>query len=149
MSSAKSAIFICGPTAVGKTSVSLELADWLHSEIISFDSRQLFEELKIGSAPPSLKEQAAIKHHFIGSHQLDEEMSAGIYGDTALNLINQLFQKRDQLVLVGGSGLYMKSITEGFDQIPEVDDKYRKQLNESFSERGLKFLQDELYQFRS
>ncbi len=144
MNSAKTALFICGPTAVGKTSLAISLAQWLSTEILSFDSRQIYQELKIGSAPPSPSELAAVKHHFVASHSLSDTINAGIYEKLALKAIMELFQSRDNLVLVGGSGLYMKALTEGFDQIPEVDPAIREELNLIHAQSGLVVLQTEL-----
>jgi tRNA dimethylallyltransferase len=140
------AIFVCGPTAVGKTSISISLAEWLHTEIISFDSRQVYRELKIGSAPPTREELAQVSHHLIGSHSLSESLSAAEYARQALELMQHLFRNKDQLILVGGSGLYMKAIAEGLDDIPRVPSEIRENLNMQLKTRGLQSLQQELKQ---
>lgn len=140
----KHAIAICGPTAIGKTKVAISIAQWLKSEIVSFDSRQFFRELKIGSAPPNKIELSEVKHHFIASHNLGEDISAGSYANMALEFMKEGFEKYNQLVLVGGSGLYMKALTEGFDDIPSASEEIRSELNRMFEEQGLAALQDEL-----
>lgn len=138
------AIFICGPTAVGKTSVAIALAESLNTEILSFDSRQIYRELKIGSAPPDTEELAQVPHHFIGSHSLSDALNAADYATLALGQMKELFETHQKLVLVGGSGLYMKALAEGLDDIPQVPSEVRTALNESFKENGLAGLQDEL-----
>ncbi len=138
------AIFVCGPTAVGKTAVAVSLAKWLNTEIISFDSRQLYRELKIGSAPPSSDELKAVRHHFIQSHSLHDNLSAAEYANQALAQMQQLYQKQQNLILVGGSGLYLKALAEGLDDIPAVPGEIRASLNNQLMEEGLSGLQEEL-----
>lgn len=140
----KTAIFICGPTAVGKTSVAIEIAKWLQTEIISFDSRQFFRELKIGAAPPDEKELSEVKHHLIGQLSIEEDYNAGAFEADALKIMEDRFRTKDNLVLVGGSGLYMKALTEGFDEMPEIKPEVRNQLNNEFEAKGLKALSEEL-----
>lgn len=140
----KTAVFICGPTAVGKTSVAIEIAKWLKTEIISFDSRQFFDELKIGSAPPSPEELSQVKHHLVGQLSITDEYNAGGFEKDALTYLNAIFKKNDVAVLVGGSGLYMKALTDGFDDMPEVDPKIRVDLNALFEEEGIEALQKKL-----
>ena len=144
MNSHKAAIFICGPTAVGKTGVAIALAERLKTEVLSFDSRQLYREMQIGTAAPSATERTRVKHHFIGSHPLSDELSAGAFGNEALALMDELFKKHNELILVGGSGLYMKAITEGFDEMPDIPDHIREELNQSLADDGLPALLDEL-----
>lgn len=143
-SSDQQAIFVCGPTAVGKTTVAIELAEWLNTEIISFDSRQIYLELKIGSAPPAPEELARVPHHFIASHSLSDSLSAAEFATTALELMERLYQKHTNLVLAGGSGLYMKALSEGLDDIPKVPSEIRESLNNQFEEEGLSGLQRDL-----
>ncbi|MGB0177479.1 MAG: tRNA (adenosine(37)-N6)-dimethylallyltransferase MiaA [Owenweeksia sp.] len=140
----KKAIFICGPTAVGKTDVSLKLAEWLKTEIISFDSRQFFRELQVGSAPPSFEEQQRIPHHFIGHLSVAQDYNAGDFEQEALRLMEKLFQEKDTVILVCGSGLYMKALTEGFDDMPDVNPVIRTELNRKFLNEGIENLQKEL-----
>src|SRR5687768_5957829 len=113
-------IVIVGPTAVGKTSVAIQVARHFKTEIISADSRQIFRELTIGTAKPDSSELAQAPHHFINSHSIREAYDAASYGREALALITGLFQKHQYLILCGGSGLYVKAVLEGFDDIPEV-----------------------------
>ena len=100
-SSDRQAIFICGPTAAGKTSVAISLAQWLNTEIISFDSRQVYRELKIGSAPPTAKELNTVPHHFIASHSLGDELSAAEFARQVLVKMEHLFKKHQTLILAG------------------------------------------------
>lgn len=140
----KTAIFICGPTAVGKTKVAIEIAQWLKAEIISFDSRQFYQELKIGAAPPDTQELAAVKHHFIAHLPVEKTLSAGAFEAQALKLMWQIFQEKENIVLVGGSGLYMKALTEGFDALPQVSPETREEINALYREKGLSFLQEQV-----
>ncbi len=133
-----------GPTAVGKTDVAIQLADYLHTEIVSADSRQIFRELNIGTAKPSAAELARVLHHFIGNKSINEEYDAGQYGRDALELIHQLFQKHDQVILCGGSGLYVKAVCEGFDDLPEVPAGIRERIVERYEQFGLEWLQKQL-----
>ncbi|MEO7989870.1 MAG: tRNA (adenosine(37)-N6)-dimethylallyltransferase MiaA [Chryseolinea sp.] len=136
----KKLIVVIGPTAVGKTAVSIQLAQHFRTEIISADSRQIFKELTIGTAKPSEAELASIKHHFIDSHSINENYDAAQYGREALELIHQLFKKYDYLILCGGSGLYVKALLEGFDDIPEVEDEIREELNRHYEREGIAWL---------
>tara|TARA_B100000678_G_C18156115_1_gene480984 strand:+ start:269 stop:1177 length:909 start_codon:yes stop_codon:yes gene_type:complete len=140
----KKAIFLCGPTAVGKTEVAIKLAEWLNTEIISFDSRQFFKELKIGAAPPSIEEQQRIPHHLIGHLSVEKDYNAGDFEQEALQRMENLFQKHDSIILVGGSGFYMKALTEGFDHMPDTDVELRTALNQQYLHKGLQPLQEEL-----
>ena len=135
-----------GPTAVGKTAASISVAEKLATEIISADSRQIFKELTIGTAKPSAEELRKIPHHFIGHKSIQEEYTAGQYGREALSLMIQLFKKYDWLVMVGGSGLYIKAALEGFDEMPEVRSGTREKIVEEFQAKGLDWLQHEVEQ---
>lgn len=130
-----------GPTAVGKTAVAIKLASEFGTEVISADSRQIFKELTIGTAKPTESELAGVKHHFINSHSIRDDYDAAQYGRDAVTLINGLFQKHDILVLCGGSGLYVKAVTEGFDDIPDIPSGIRQSLNQGYEEHGLAWLQ--------
>src|SRR5665647_1139366 len=122
----KTCIIISGPTAVGKTDHGIELAQKYHTQIISSDSRQCFKELNIGVAKPSVEQLEKIKHYFIGSHSIHEEVNAKIFEEYALNAINRIFEKNDVAIIVGGTGLYIKAFAEGLDEIPEIDESVRK-----------------------
>jgi tRNA dimethylallyltransferase len=140
----KKLIVVVGPTAVGKTAVSIQLAQHFQTEIISADSRQIFKEITIGTAKPSEAELASIKHHFIDSHSISEKYDAAQYGRDALERIHQLFKKHDYLILCGGSGLYVKAVLEGFDDIPEVGDEIREELNRQYEKEGIDWLQGKM-----
>lgn len=133
-----------GSTAVGKTAMAIRLAEKYQTEIISADSRQFFRELEIGTAKPSVEELAAVKHHFVNSHSIQEEYDAGQYGRDALALIHDLFERFDHLVLCGGSGLYIRAVIEGFDDMPAVPEGIRERINTEFQEKGLSWLQEQV-----
>jgi tRNA dimethylallyltransferase len=140
----KKLIAILGPTAVGKTAVAMELAERLKTEIISADSRQIFTELAIGTAKPSNEELLRIKHHFINSKSITEPYDAGQYGREAFELTTKLFETYDTLILCGGSGLYVKSLLEGFDEMPDVPPGLRYRIAEEYRSKGLDWLQVEV-----
>lgn len=135
---------IVGPTGIGKTALSIELAKNLKTEIISCDSRQFYKELKIGTAAPSSEELSLVPHHFIGNLSIAQDYSVGDFEKDALRKINELFNKYDQLIMVGGSGLYEKAVNEGLDNFPDIDSKLRKDLMVEIQEKGLSYLQEEL-----
>ena len=139
----KYAIFIVGPTAIGKTKISIDIAKQINTEIISCDSRQFYKELKIGSAPPSFKEQQEIKHHFIQNLSIEDDYNAGKFELDAINIINELHAKYNKIILVGGSGLYIDAICKGLDNIPKTSIEVRKKLNLQYKENGIKWLQNE------
>jgi tRNA dimethylallyltransferase len=143
-SQAKYLIIIAGPTAVGKTELAIRLAKTLHTEIISADSRQIFKELSIGTAKPSEKELSEVPHHFINSHSIAEAYSAGDFERDALKLLDALFIKHDFVVLTGGSGLYIKAVSEGLDLLPAPEEGLRQSLTERLSREGLESLQQEI-----
>lgn len=140
----KTLVVIVGPTAVGKTAVAISLARKLGTEIISADSRQLYREMNIGTAKPTAAELAAAPHHFINTHSITEDYNAAQFGDDALALLHTLFQRHHTVILCGGSGLYVKALCEGFDDIPPVDETIRASLNTAFQREGLPWLQQEL-----
>ena len=137
-------IVLVGPTAVGKTSVAIALAKHFGTEIISADSRQIFKELSIGTAKPSPAELDLVPHYFINSHSIHEPYDAAQYGRDALQLINKLFVQHDHLILCGGSGLYVKAVCEGFDEIPEIPEVIRENLMKDYEQHGLKVLQERM-----
>ena len=139
-------ISIVGPTAVGKTELSIKIARRLDAEIISADSRQFYKEMNIGTAKPSDQELALATHHFINSHSIKEHFSAGEFGRAAISKIENGSFHNNTILVVGGSGLYMKAIWEGFDDMPEIDPKIRAELNEVFESKGLDALLSELQQ---
>jgi tRNA dimethylallyltransferase len=140
----KTLIVVAGPTAVGKTAVAIRLARHVKAEIISADSRQFYRELNIGTAKPSREELTAVKHHFVDSHSISEDYDAAAFGEDALKIVHGLFTRSDYAVVCGGSGLYIKALLEGFDDIPEVDPLIRENLIKGYHENGLKWLQQKM-----
>ena len=137
-------LVVAGPTAVGKTSLAIRLALDFETEIVSADSRQFYKEMNIGTAKPSETELTLVKHHFINNLSIEQEYTAGIYETEALALLETLFQKQEVVVLVGGSGLFIKALCEGLDAIPQVEPGVREQLNSEFKKEGLEPLLKEL-----
>ncbi|MBU2976241.1 tRNA (adenosine(37)-N6)-dimethylallyltransferase MiaA [Zobellia sp. B3R18] len=135
---------VVGPTAIGKTKLAISLAQHYNTEIISADSRQFFKEMRIGTAVPTPEELSQAKHHFIQHISIFDSYSVGDFERDALQLLETLFEKNHIVVMVGGSGLYTKAVTEGLDDFPKVDPKIREQLNQHFAEKGIEFLQKEL-----
>lgn len=133
-----------GPTAVGKTDISLELAEQLHTSIISADSRQLYADLKIGTAAPTPEQLARVQHHFVGTLQLSDYYSAAQYADEVLSLLDILFQQQDVALLTGGSMMYIDAVCQGMDDIPTVDADTRAMVWQRYEEVGLEGIQREL-----
>jgi tRNA dimethylallyltransferase len=140
----KKLIVIAGPTAVGKTVIAMHFARFFNSPIISADSRQIFKEMNIGTAKPSEAELVLVKHYYINSHSIQNSFDAAQYGREALQLMKSLFEKYDTLILCGGSGLYIKAVCEGFDDIPHVSAEIREDLTLNYSKFGLSWLQDKM-----
>jgi tRNA dimethylallyltransferase len=145
-SATKKLICIVGPTASGKTSLAIKIASLLNTEIISADSRQVYKELSIGTAVPSQKELSEIKHHFIQHKSIFENYSVADFEKEAIQKIEDLFESQDYVVLVGGTGLYIKAIEEGFDDLPQANYQYRQELESLLSEKGIAYLQNLLMQ---
>lgn len=135
---------IVGPTGVGKTAVALHLAKIFDTEVVSADSRQIFREMTIGTAKPSSEELQSVRHHFIDTHSISDEYDAAQYGRDALATISRLFEQRNTIILCGGSGLYIKAVIEGFDDIPEVSPDIRAKLMEQYKQHGLEWLQRQM-----
>lgn len=140
----KTCIIITGPTAAGKTSLGIELALKHKTQIISADSRQCFKELNIGVAKPSDEQLQKVTHYFINSHSIHEEVNARIFEEYALQTVNSIFEKNDVAIMVGGTGLYIKAFAEGLDEIPEVNESVRKEINENYLANGFHWLENEL-----
>ena len=134
-------ISIVGPTAIGKTALSIKLANHFNTQIISADSRQFFKEMSIGTAAPTTEELAAAKHHFIHNKSITEDYNVGAFEKEAINQIALLHKTHDVVIMVGGSGLYVDAVTNGLDYFPEVDKSIRTQLNTQLETEGLKTLQ--------
>lgn len=146
MKGGKRLIVIVGPTAVGKTALAIRLALHFNTEIISADSRQIYRELEIGTAKPSMEELNQVKQHFINSHSIDEDYDAGVYGRDALAIVNSLFKNHDNLILCGGSGLYVRAVLEGFDEMPPIPEGTREQIIKEYEVNGLSWLQAQVKQ---
>lgn len=140
MMSKNNLIFIGGPTAVGKTSVAIDVAKYFSTEIVSCDSRQFYKEMRIGTAVPSKIELNDINHHFIQDRSVLDHLSVGQYEKEALLIINNLFKKNKNVVLVGGSGLYATSILFGLDSFPNVSKSTKELINKLYINNGLEYL---------
>jgi len=137
-------VILLGPTAVGKTDYSIELANYFGSPVISCDSRQIFRQMSIGTAVPSPEQLSRVKHYFIHSHSVEQYYTAGKYELEALALVEELFRSHETLVMTGGSGLYIDAFCKGLDAFPKVDQELRKSLTERLAAEGLESLQLEL-----
>jgi tRNA dimethylallyltransferase len=140
----KKLIVIGGPTASGKTALAIEKALELNTEIISFDSRQFYREMSVGTARPNDKELATVKHHFIGNISINEEWNASVFEKKAIAKLDELFTKYDSVVAVGGSGLYLNALVYGFDELPDKDENLRAELQNELEEKGIEFLQNKI-----
>jgi tRNA dimethylallyltransferase len=140
----KKLIVLVGPTAVGKTGVAMRLARHWATEIVSADSRQIFREMEIGTAKPTQGQMKDIRHYFINTQSVHDDYNAGQYGHGALEKINELFEHSDKVILCGGSGLYIKAVCEGLDDMPEISAGIRENIIRDYSERGLCWLQEEV-----
>ncbi|HCF02863.1 tRNA (adenosine(37)-N6)-dimethylallyltransferase MiaA [Flavobacterium sp.] len=137
-------ITIIGPTAIGKTSLSIALAQQFQCEIISCDSRQFFKEMRIGTAVPSNEELAAAPHHFIQNKSIFENYSVGDFEKEAIAQLNELFKTNDFAILVGGSGLYVDAILKGFDSFLDIEASVRAEINAKYELHGISYLQEQL-----
>lgn len=137
-------ITIVGPTAIGKTALSIQLAKHFNTEIISCDSRQFFKEMTIGTAVPEIEEQAAAPHHFIQNKSIHQEYSVGHFEREALEKLEELFIKHEIVIMVGGSGLYVDAVLNGLDYFPSIDPSVREELNTRLENEGLESLQQQL-----
>lgn len=140
----KKLICIVGPTAVGKTQLAIDLAKKLNTVIISADSRQFYRELNIGTAKPSPEDLNAVPHYFINSHSIQEEFSAGDFEKACLELLKDLFTKKDEVILVGGSGLFVNAICEGLDDLPFIPSELREKWNNFYQNKGIEALKEHL-----
>ena len=142
MKTTKKILVIYGPTAVGKTSLAIQLALQHKTEIISADSRQFFKEMKIGTAVPEQEELDAANHHFIQHKSIHDNYNVGLFEKDAISKIEQLFKHHNTLIMVGGSGLYIDAVC--LDTFPDIDETLRKELRQKFEDYGLQWLQDEV-----
>lgn len=137
-------IIVAGPTAVGKTTFAINLAQRLNTQIISADSRQCYKELSIGVAKPSKQQLLQVQHYFINSHSVHNVVNAGVYEQFALQAVEQIFATNKFAVVVGGTGLYINAFCNGIDAIPEIDTVVRNQILQQYNEYGLQWLQQEI-----
>jgi tRNA dimethylallyltransferase len=140
----KTCIIIAGPTASGKTSIAINLAQHYSTQIISADSRQCYQELNIGVAKPSAKELTLAQHYFINTHSITEEVNAAVFEKYALEVAEKIFEKNDVAIMTGGTGLYIKAFCEGLDNIPQVPADVKLWVNEGFNSGGIPWLQQQL-----
>lgn len=140
----KTLLVLIGPTGVGKTELSLRLAEYFHTEIVSSDSRQLYADLKIGTAAPTSEQLTRVKHHFVGTLKLTDYYSAAQYETDVLKLLSHLFLSKDIIILTGGSMMYIDAICKGIDDIPTVDDETRTLMKQRYETEGLEQLCAEL-----
>jgi tRNA dimethylallyltransferase len=140
----KTCIVIVGPTAVGKTSIAIQVAQHFHTKIISADSRQCFKELNIGVAKPSDEELKRVEHYFISSHSIQDEVNAAVFEKYALEKLNEIFRTKDVAVLVGGTGLYVRAFCQGIDEVPVINPAIREQIINNFEWEGLDWLQKQV-----
>ena len=137
-------LVILGPTGVGKTEISLRIAEHFGCPIVSCDSRQFYRELKIGTAAPTEKQLTRVKHYFIGTHSILDEYNAGQYEKDAIHLLNELFESNKVVMLVGGSMMYIDAICNGLDEIPTINADVRAFWQKQYADNGLEFIQKEL-----
>ena len=137
-------IAVVGPTAIGKTALSIKIANYYNSDILSADSRQFYNEMQIGTAVPEPEELEAANHHFIQNRSIFENYNVGDFEVDALNCLHTLFEKHHIQVMVGGSGLYLNAVVNGLDNFPKVDGKIRDELNARLASEGLESLQNQL-----
>ena len=143
-SNKKNLIVIVGPTAIGKTSLSIKLAKELKTEIISCDSRQFYKELSIGTAIPSKEELREIEHHFIQNQSIEKRCNIADFEKNAIKKIESLFQRYNNVILVGGSGLYIDAICKGIDFLPDISKEIREKINTQYRKNGLEWLQNKV-----
>lgn len=140
----KELIVIAGPTASGKTALSVALAQKLGTSILSADSRQCFKEMNIGVAKPTTEEMQDIPHFFIDSHSITEDVNAGMYEQYGLSILEKIFSEKNKAVVVGGTGLYIKALCEGLDNMPHIDKQVRDTIIDQYEKQGLAWLQQQV-----
>lgn len=140
----KRIIVLAGPTAVGKTALSVRLAKYFDTVILSADSRQFYKETSVGTAKPTEDEMQGVPHYFIDSLSIHEQYNVGQFEKEALELLNELFKTKDIVIVAGGSGLYIKALCDGIDEMPAIPEWVRGSLNEDFKQKGLQFLQEQV-----
>ena len=142
----KTVIVIVGPTAVGKTSLAINLAKNYNTKIVSTDSRQCFKEITIGVAKPTANELQEVQHFFINSHSIHETVNAGVYEKYALEKLETIFKEKDIAIVVGGTGLYVKALCDGLDSIPNIDKNIQEEIIKNYELNGIQWLQQQVQQ---
>jgi tRNA dimethylallyltransferase len=140
----KKVIVVCGPTGVGKTDIAIRLALEFGTEVISADARQIYRELEIGTAKPTPAQLAAVPHHFVNSHSIHDDFNAAIFGEQALKVVYQLFETHHRVIVCGGSGLYIRALLEGFDEVAEIPKGVREDVISEYESKGIEWLQEEV-----
>lgn len=140
----KKLVVVGGPTAVGKTSVAMQLAREFQTVIVSADSRQIYQEMNVGTAKPTREQREEVPHYFVDTHSVVEDYDAARYAGEALAVIRDLFASHDHVILCGGSGLYIRGVCEGFDEMPDVPEHVRRGLMGNYRQHGLAWLQEQL-----
>ncbi len=140
----KSLIVIVGPTGIGKTDLSIEIAEEFNTEIISSDSRQIYKELKIGTAVPTNEQLNLVKHHFIGNISIHDYYNASMFEYEVIDVLQKLYQSYDNVVMTGGSGMYINAVCDGIDDLPTIDQKLRDDLIKKYEEEGIESLRMQL-----
>jgi len=140
----KKLIVLVGPTAIGKTALSIVLAQYFNCEIVSCDSRQFFKEMQIGTAVPTTTELSAVQHHFIQNKSIFDQYTVGDFEKEAIHTLDELYQNDDFAILVGGSGLYVDAVIKGFDEFPEIKTSVRAAVTFNYEQFGIGYLQTEL-----
>lgn len=138
-------IVVVGPTAIGKTGISVELAKVLKTEIISCDSRQVFKEMNIGTARPTVEQLSAVKHHFIACQSVRDYYNASMFETSVLELLEKLFELYQDVIMTGGSGLYVDAVCNGIDDLPTIDPGIRQEVLRRFNTEGIESLRQELF----
>lgn len=137
-------IIICGPTAVGKTAIAIQLAQYFSTEIISFDSRQCFTEMNIGTAKPSAEELNTVKHYFINSHSIHDTVNAAVFEQYAMAKIEKIFLQHKVAIMVGGTGLYINAFCNGIDDVPAIDPSVRTTIVANYKNNGIEWLREQV-----
>lgn len=140
----KTVYVIAGPTAVGKTAIAIQLATYMNTAVISADSRQCYREMNIGTAKPTIEELHAVKHYFINDFSVTEHITAADYENLSLRYLDEIFTKSNTAVICGGTGLYIKALCEGLDEMPNVDKKIEQDINEAYQKNGIEWLREEV-----
>ena len=143
--SSKTVYVIAGPTAVGKTAVAVDLAKQLGTAVISADSRQCYKEMNIGTAKPGAEELRAVKHYFISAFDVSKELNAADFENLALGYLEEIFKNADAAVVCGGTGLYIKALCEGLDNMPEIDLDIAHEVNQQYEQNGIEWLQKTIH----